>query len=193
MTLVSTLRALLAALLLAPLAAAAQQSESERVWGALKQGGNVVLVRHGLTTPGVGDPPEFRLEDCKTQRNLTDVGRREARKLGEAFRERGIRVDRIFSSPWCRCMETARIAFGPPEAWKPLSNLFGRPEARDEQVQEMRAKLGERRPGVNIVWVSHGSTISAATGVSPDTAEMVVVSPRGGGKFEVIGRLKVPS
>ena len=187
----STLRAFLFALLLVPVAAASQEPDSERIWSALKQGGHVVLVRHGLTTPGVGDPPGFRLEDCKTQRNLTEEGRREARRLGDAFRVRDIRVDRVFSSPWCRSLETAKIAFGAPEVWKPLGNLFGRPEAHDEQVREMQAKLGERRPGVNIVWVSHGSTIAAATGISPDTAEMVVVTPRAGGKFEVIGRLKV--
>jgi hypothetical protein len=115
----------------------------EQVWALLKGGGQVVLIRHAITTPGVGDPPGMRLDDCRTQRNLTDEGRRDARRLGERFGARGIVVDRVLSSPWCRCLETARLAFGAGEVWQPLSNLFGRDEARAEQVRQMRALVGE--------------------------------------------------
>ena len=134
----------------------------------------------------------MRLDDCSTQRNLTDEGRLHARRVGEAFRARGIIVARVLSSPWCRCMETARLAFGAAEPSPSLGNLFGRPEARDEQVRQMRALVGERRTGGNLVLVSHGSTISALTGVSLGTAEMVVVTPSGAGRFTVAGRLSVP-
>jgi broad specificity phosphatase PhoE len=163
---------------------------SEQLWTLLKSGGQVVLIRHAITTPGVGDPPGMRLDDCSTQRNLTDAGRRDARRLGEAFRTRSIPVDRVLSSPWCRCLETARLAFGVVESWPPLSNLFGRPEHRAEQVQQMQALVGQRRDGGNLVLVSHGSTISALTGVMLDTAEMIVVTPQGEGRFTVAGRLK---
>ena len=163
-----------------------------KLWTLLEGGGQVVLIRHAITTPGVGDPPGMRLDDCSTQRNLTDDGRRDARRVGEAFRARGIRVDRVLSSPWCRCLETARLAFGTAEAWPPLGNLFGRSENRDEQVRQMQALAGERRTGGNLVLVSHGSTISALTGVSPATAEMVVVTPQGAGRFTVAGRLTAP-
>jgi uncharacterized membrane protein YphA (DoxX/SURF4 family)/broad specificity phosphatase PhoE len=163
---------------------------SESLWGALKEGGQVVLIRHAITTPGVGDPPGMRLEDCSTQRNLTDAGRRDAQRLGEVFRARAISVDRVLSSPWCRCLETARLAFGRVEPWPPLSNLFDRPENRAEQVRQMQAVVGERRTGGNLVLVSHGSTISALTGVAPGTAEMVIVTPQGGGKFTLVGRLR---
>jgi phosphohistidine phosphatase SixA len=162
---------------------------SEELWAALKAGGRVVLVRHAVTTPGVGDPPGMRLDDCATQRNLTDEGRRDARRLGEAFQARGIAADRVLSSPWCRCVETARLAFGAAEVWAPLGNLFGRPENRNEQVRDMRALVGEWRSRGNLLLVSHGSTIAALTGVNPDPAEMVVVTPQGGGRFAVSGRL----
>jgi uncharacterized membrane protein YphA (DoxX/SURF4 family)/broad specificity phosphatase PhoE len=165
---------------------------SEPLWDGLKEGRQVVLIRHAITTPGVGDPPGMRLEDCSTQRNLTDAGRRDAQRLGEAFRARTIPVDRVLSSPWCRCLETARLAFGRAEPWAPLSNLFDRSENRAEQVRQMQALVGERRTGGNLVLVSHGSTISALTGVSPGTAEMVIVTPQGGGTFTVTGRLRVP-
>jgi phosphohistidine phosphatase SixA len=63
-------------------------------------------MRHAVTTPGVGDPAGFRLDDCSTQRNLTDAGREDARRVGGTFRTRGIPVGRVLSSPWCRCLET---------------------------------------------------------------------------------------
>src|SRR5688500_10928907 len=166
----SALQAVIIALTLGLLAPAAAASED--VWALLKSGGQIIFMRHAITTPGVGDPPGMRLDDCRTQRNLTDDGRRDARRVGEAFRARGIPVARVLSSPWCRCLETARLAFGAAETSLPLGNLYGRPDAAAGQVREMRAMAGESPVGGNVVWVSHGSTISALTGVSPDTAEM---------------------
>lgn len=157
----------------------------------LKSGGQVVLIRHAVTTPGSGDPPGMRLDDCTTQRNLTDEGRRHARRIGDAFRKRGVPVGSVLSSPWCRCLETARLAFGKAEVSQPLSNLFGRHENRDRQVGRLNAMVSKQEKGENRVLVSHGSTILALTGVSPGTGEMVVVTPQGGGKFNVAGRLAV--
>jgi broad specificity phosphatase PhoE len=162
---------------------------SEPLWNLLKGGGQVVLIRHAVTTPGVGDPPGMRVDDCSTQRNLSDEGRQDARRLGEAFRTRRIPADRVLSSPWCRCLETARLAFGQAELWQPLSNLYGRPENREEQVRQMRTLVAERRTGDNLVLVSHGSTIAALTGVAPAPAELVIVTPQGNGRFTVAGRL----
>jgi len=161
------------------------------VWAALQRGAHVILLRHAVTTAGVGDPPGFKLDDCSTQRNLTDQGRTQARKLGEALRAHKLVVDRVMSSPWCRCIETARLAFGRvPETSVALSNLFGQSENRDPQVSELRTLVSEFRGRGNLVLVSHGSTIVALTGVSPDTAEMVIVKPESGGKFSVVGRLR---
>jgi broad specificity phosphatase PhoE len=178
-----------AAALVALLAVPGAAFANEQLWTLLKGGGQVILLRHTITTPGAGDPPGMRLEDCATQRNLTDDGRRHARQIGEAFRARGIPVDRVLSSPWCRCLETARLAFGKAEVSPALGNLFGRPENQAKQVREMTALAGERRSGGNLVLVSHGSTILALTGVSLDTGEMVVVTPQGGERFAVSGRL----
>jgi phosphohistidine phosphatase SixA len=161
---------------------------SEPIWALLKAGGHVILMRHAITTPGAGDPPGMHLDDCRTQRNLTDEGRRHARQIGEAFRARGIVVDRVLTSPWCRCLETARLAFGAAEVSEALSNLYGRPDHRVQQVREMTAMVREVRGGGNLVLVSHGSTILALTGVSLDAAEMVVVTPQGAGRFAVTGR-----
>ena len=90
-----TLLAWLLALVVTSLPALA--ADGEPLWTVLEGGGQVILIRHAITTPGVGDPPGFRLDDCATQRNLTDEGRAHARRLGEAFRTRGIPVERVLS------------------------------------------------------------------------------------------------
>ena len=185
-------RAVLAVVLLLLLAVRpAATADDEATWKLLAAGGQAVLIRHAITTPGVGDPPGMRLAECGTQRNLTDEGRAHARRVGEAFRTRKIPVDRVMSSPWCRCLETARLAFGPPEVWTALGNLFDRPQHRVEQVAQMQTFIGGLRRSGNVVLVSHGSTISALTGINPDPAEMVVVTPQGGTRFTVAGRLAV--
>jgi phosphohistidine phosphatase SixA len=174
------------------LCAATAAHADEKLWALLKAGGQVVLVRHGLTTPGVGDPEGMKLDDCASQRNLNEEGRSEARRLGEAFGRRGIAVGEVLASPWCRCIETARLAFGSePKVEAALGNLFGRPERSAAQLAQLRP-LASRRPAAgNRVMVSHGSTILALTGVSPDTAEMVVLTPQAQGGFAVAGRMKV--
>ena len=164
---------------------------SEPLWALLKGGGQVVLIRHTITTPGVGDPTGFRLEDCATQRNLTDEGRGHAKRIGEAFRARAIPVGRVLSSPWCRCVETARLAFRKSAPSAALGNLYGRPEKHAEQVEQMKALAAAPPKDGNLVLVSHGSTISALTGVSPAPGEMVIVTPQGNGSFAVAGRLGV--
>jgi broad specificity phosphatase PhoE len=167
--------------------APAPAEADEKLWSLLKAGGQVVLIRHTVTTPGAGDPPGMRLGDCSTQRNLTDAGRTHARRIGEAFRSRGIPVERVLSSPWCRCLETAELAFGKPEVSDALSNLFGRPENREKQVKQLQSLMGSKPPRGNLVLVTHGSTIYALTGVSPGTGEMIVLSAK-----KVAGRLSLP-
>ena len=147
----------------------------------------MVLIRHTITTPGVGDPPGMRLDDCSTQRNLTHEGRSHARRIGEEWRKRTIPAQRIVSSPWCRCLETARLAFGKADVSEALSNLFGRPENHDRQIRELRALVGSHAGRGNLVLVTHGSTIAALTGVNLATGEMLILA-----KGAVAGRLSPP-
>jgi broad specificity phosphatase PhoE len=173
-------------LLLLTLALPLSAAADEKLWSLLKAGGQVILIRHAITTRGVGDPPGFRLDDCSTQRNLTDAGRRHAQRIGEEFRERGIPVGRVLSSPWCRCVETAKLAFGGAERLDALSNLFGRQENRERQVRELQTLVVKESGKANLILVTHGSTIGALTGVSPDTGEMVILT-----KGTLAGRLEV--
>jgi phosphohistidine phosphatase SixA len=159
---------------------------------ALKAGGHVVMVRHGLTTPGTGDPLGFKLEDCATQRNLIEEGREESRKVGRLLRDRGIAIDRVLSSEWCRCIETAElIAVGKVEKSSPLNNLFGRPQNRAKQVQEMRELISAWNGNGNLLLVTHGATMGALMGINPETAAGVVLAPAPGTPdgFRVVGRI----
>jgi broad specificity phosphatase PhoE len=180
-----------ALLALLALAASAPSFADEALWSQLRSGGFVIFVRHALTDPGVGDPAGFKLGDCKTERNLNAAGRAEAKRLGEAFRRERVPVSQVLSSEWCRCRDTAQIAFGTYEAWPALNNLFGRPENVEAQRRAMIERASRFRGPGNLVLVSHGSTIVPVTGVSPATAEMVVMKPAGAGNLELVGRIPV--
>lgn len=161
----------------------------DALWEKLKNGGYVILIRHAETDPGVGDPPGFRLNDCKTQRNLNDAGREGAKRLGAAFAKRGIPVAKVMASRWCRALDTARIAFGGAEPWPALDNTFEEPQRREPQMREVRKALAKPAAGGNLVLVTHGVNVYALTGISPATAEPVVVQP--GGQPATLGRLAI--
>jgi phosphohistidine phosphatase SixA len=181
----------LAVLLIIPAGLAADDSGD--AWAALGKGGHVAVIRHGNAPPGYGgDPPGFRFDDCKTQRNLDDMGREQARALGEAFRKRGVRVDRIVASPVCRCQETGQLmAVGSVETSWGLLPDTGSSTARFLELKEMVSSW--RGPGT-LVLVTHAQTVRPLTGFLPAQAETVVLqpasaNPRGG---TVIGRIAPP-
>ena len=163
----------------------------EALWAQLREGGLVVFIRHAETDPGVGDPPGFRLDDCKTQRNLSSTGREQAKRLGAAFRRERVPVAQVLSSEWCRCRDTATLAFDRYEAWGALNNLFGRHENEPAQRRAMLERMSVYRGKGNLVLVTHGATILPVAGVNPAQGELVVVRPAAPGKVEVVGRLRV--
>ena len=158
--------------LAAPLAAEAPNE----AWMALAKGGHVALIRHGNAPPGYGgDPPGFRFDDCKTQRNLDDAGREQAKALGEAFRKHGVRVDRIVSSPVCRCMETGQLmAVGAVETSWTLLPDTGSSAIRVLGLEEMVSSW--RGPGT-LVLVTHALTVGRLTGFTLEQAETLVLQP----------------
>ena len=169
---------LLACVLGAVIALAPPACADEAGLRALAAGGHVVIVRHGLTMPGFGDPPGFRIEDCATQRNLVKEGREQARALGRLLRERGVKIERLLSSEWCRRQETAALMrLGEAGILPALNNLFGRPELRDTQVRDLRAVIAAWKGSGTLLLISHGSTIFALSGVSPRETEGVVLEP----------------
>ena len=169
-------------------------SAAEEAWEALVKGGHVALIRHGNTPRGLGgDPPGFRMDDCRTQRNLDDYGRAQGKALGKAFRSHGVRVDRIVSSPICRCMDTAYLmAVGRVESSRTLvPDMNGLPPDRLRELREIVSTW--RGPGT-LVLVTHALTIQALIRSSPAQAETVVLRPTPGVEpgAVVVGRIAPP-
>jgi phosphohistidine phosphatase SixA len=179
------------ALVLTPALAA---EDSQEAWAALAKGGHIALIRHGNAPPGYGgDPPGFRLDDCKTQRNLDDMGRDQARAVGEAFRAHGVRVDRVLSSPVCRCLDTARLmAVGTVESSSAL--LPDRDPKSPVRLRELKEIVSAWRGPGTLVLVSHGFTIRPLTGLVPEQAETLVLKPAPGNAagMELVGRIAAP-
>jgi phosphohistidine phosphatase SixA len=174
--------------LLLPVTAA---KADEAGWKLLKEEGAIVLFRHAIA-PGTGDPSNFVLGDCATQRNLDDRGRAQARAIGQAFQSRGIAVGKVLSSQWCRTRETAELAFPGRVGTDPAFNSFFEDRsAEPEATAAARAILkGWKGPGALVV-VTHQVNIQALTGIAPASGEGIIVTMRNGAP-EVLGRLPPP-
>jgi phosphohistidine phosphatase SixA len=154
------------------------QGEAEEA-RLLRAGACVVMLRHAQTDPGVGDPPEFDLASCRTQRNLNEQGRAQARRIGEWFRARRLQPGAVQSSPWCRCKDTADLAFGQHTVLPALSSTFGNSAAQPGQTQALRALLATVPAGQFEVWVTHQVNITAFTGDNPAMGEAIIVGSGG--------------
>lgn len=162
------------AAVLAGLASGASRAAAAEPWPAMPSG-SVVLIRHALA-PGVGDPPGFRLGDCRTQRNLSDEGRADARRIGEQFRARGIAVAAVWASQWCRTKETAELAFPGRAQERPAFNShFGRAEETGPQTERARREIGAWRGDGVLVVVTHQVNITALTGLSAASGDAVLL------------------
>ena len=161
----------------------------EALWTALRAGTHVAMMRHALA-PGTGDPDNFSLGDCSTQRNLNDVGRRQAAAIGERFRSNGIENPRIYSSQWCRCRETAELLGLGGVTPLPALNSFFRDRdkgpAQTADIKRFLSSSGSDRP---IVLVTHQVNITALTNVFPASGEIVVVKVTPDGAVDVAGRI----
>lgn len=183
---------LLSAAGLALPALAAADAAAEQALRSRLSAGGVLMFRHALA-PGTFDPPGFRLGDCATQRNLSDDGRRQARQIGAWFASRQLRPLRVRSSPWCRCLETARLAFGEPvESWAALGSPHaGSEETNAQALAQLRAALAasvKRGAGFE-VWVTHMFVFSALLGEGAGSGDAALLGLGSEGAPRVITRL----
>lgn len=163
----------------------------EAAWAALRDGGAVAMMRHALA-PGTGDPRNFTLGDCSTQRNLDERGRTQARAIGEAFRANGIEVDRVFSSQWCRCLETAELlGLGDVEPLPALNSFFADRSTRAAQTEAALGFLADLPPETTPLLVTHQVNISALTGHFTTSGEIIVFSLSEDGAVDVVGELNI--
>jgi len=151
---------------------AARQALAPRLEGpalieALQKGGLTILMRHVSTEPVAPDPDTFDIEDCTTQRNLSEAGREQARRIAAALASLGIRISKVSSSPYCRCLETARLAFGQVEVSELLSVgddlSFEEKHQRGRAVRDLLATSPE--PGTNAVLLTHTGTLLYSFGL----------------------------
>ena len=160
-------------------------------WAALREPGAVLIVRHAETVPGIGDPPGFRIDDCATQRNLSEAGRKQAVAMGRTLAERGVTVSKVESSRWCRCADTARLAFPqlPVAYLDALNSFFEDRSTAAAQTRALRARIAEWKGPGALVLVTHQVNISALTGQATAMGEAVVLRPAGDG-VNVLGTVR---
>ncbi|AHF01958.1 phosphoglycerate mutase [Thiomicrospira aerophila AL3] len=175
---IKTLTGSFASSLIAPGLLLSQQAlaaeKNAEFWRLAAQGHNLIFVRHTRTTPGNGDPDGYRLDDCSTQRQLSDLGRAEARQIGEHFQRSGVKLDRILSSAWCRCTETADLAFGRHEVWEPINSIFFNRDRGPAQTRAILAAAAEQPKGENWILSTHRSNILLATGQNTSMGDVLL-------------------
>lgn len=164
---------------------------SEEGWALAAKPGHVVLMRHA-NAPGFGDPDGYRIEDCATQRNLDGKGRDQSRRVRAAAEARGLRFDVVLSSAWCRCLETARLVTGgEPMKFSGLNSFFDEPGRQARQVAEVKARVKSLPDGARVLMVTHQVVITALTGRSTASGEMIVARRRLDGSLTPVASIMV--
>ena len=148
---------------------------NQNIINELKKGGNLIFIRHAYA-PGGGDPKNFNINDCKTQRNLSNSGRNQAKKIGAYFKENNIPISKVFSSEWCRCKETASIAFNNFETKSFLNSFFSSQFAqnKDPQIKNFKNFIKNLNEDSNLIFVTHYIVISELFNYYPDSGEIII-------------------
>ena len=154
----------------------------------LTEGGKLIFIRHAYA-PGSGDPNNFNLNDCSTQRNLSDRGRKQAEHIGIIFRENKIEIDEVYSSEWCRCKETAEIAFTNFTTKNFLNSFYSSNYAKNKtkQIKDLMKFVKKNNFEKNIIFVTHYVLISEVLDYAPSSGEIIVSDK----DFNMIGSIKI--
>jgi len=154
----------------------------------LEEGGKLIFIRHAYA-PGSGDPDNFNLNDCSTQRNLSNEGRGQAKYIGEFFLKNKIKIDKVLSSEWCRCKETAKIAFKNFSTKSFLNSFYSSKYAKnkDKQVKELNNYINKLKIDKNLILITHYVLISEVLNYGPSSGEIVVSDKN----FNIIGTVEI--
>ena len=169
------------------IAVAVDQSD---VIDRLNAGGHILMIRHALA-PGNGDPSNFKIGDCATQRNLDDTGRDQARRIGEWLRSSGVTSARVYSSQWCRCLETARLLnLGPVQELAALNSFYERTQDRGPNLKALNDFISQQPvKGELIILVTHFVTIAGIAGTGVSSGEGVLLTLHNEAPYTIVGRL----
>ena len=148
---------------------------NDKVIESLKEGGKLIFIRHALA-PGNGDPKNFELQNCSTQRNLNEIGIQQSKKIGLIFKKNEIKIDNIYSSEWCRCKDTAKYAFDDFETFDALNSFYDTRFAanEDKQIKDFYEFIDSIDSKNNIVFVTHYVVIGAILNIGTSSGEIVV-------------------
>ena len=154
----------------------------------LKNGGNLIFIRHAYA-PGGGDPENFDINDCSTQRNLDDSGRLQSKEIGNFFFKKEIPVDQVLSSEWCRCKETSEIAFLNFETKYFLNSFYSEKFQKNKSLQMKKLKnfINNWKSDKNLILVTHYVVILEALNYAPSSGEIVVSDKN----FNLLGTIKI--
>ena len=147
----------------------------ENIVEILKKGGNIIFIRHAIA-PGNGDPQNFDISNCSTQRNLSKDGKLQALKIGKFFKENDIKLTKVLSSEWCRCKDTAKIAFGNYETKNFLNSFYDErfSENKDKQILDFQKFIRNWNKTGNLVLVTHYVVISEILDLTTSSGEIVI-------------------
>ena len=161
---------------------------NETLIDTLKDGKKIIFIRHAIA-PGSGDPENFNIKECSTQRNLNDKGKNQSKKIGNFFKINKIKIGKILSSEWCRCKETAQIAFGKFETFKALNSFYEArfQKNRSSQIRDLRNYISSWESDSNLILVTHYVVIYDLLNSAVSSGEMIITDK----KLNVIGNLEI--
>ena len=161
---------------------------NEIILAALEDGKKIVFIRHAIA-PGNGDPDDFDINDCSSQRNLSEKGRNQSKKIGDFFRINKIKIDTVLSSEWCRCKDTAKLAFGNFKTFSALNSFYETRFAKNksEQIKELRNFITKWEDDSNLIIVTHFVVISALLNKGVSSGEMIITDK----KLNILGSLEI--
>jgi phosphohistidine phosphatase SixA len=153
---------------------------------ALQDGQHILLMRHA-DAPGFGDPQNYQLDQCASQRNLGELGKKQAESIGNWLSKQGITQAQVFSSPWCRCIDTARLLNKGPVTIDPALGSFfdntSQASAQTKNLMKLIAQERKKNPRSPIIMVTHQVNIGAYTGQGVGSGEMILVKVDQQGKY----------
>ena len=154
----------------------------------LKAGGKLIFIRHAYA-PGGGDPENFNIYDCSTQRNLSENGRIQSRKIGNFFKKNKIKIENVYSSEWCRCKETASLAFENFKTKSFLNSFFSSKFAQNKnsQMRDFQKFLLDWDEKTNLVFITHYVVISEILDYPSSSGEIVISNKN----FKIIDTLEI--
>ena len=152
-----------------------QAQSNEELINSLKEGGKLVFIRHALA-PGGGDPENFKISDCSTQRNLNQIGIEQSKKIGSFFTENKIPIDQVLSSEWGRCKDTAKYAFKNYETFNALNSFFSAKFAKNKnkQIKDLKKYIKNWNGEKNLIFVTHYVVISEMMNLAVSSGEIVI-------------------